>query len=167
MAETDFVGIEIVATRLRTASGRVTLGDDDPIPGTNEIDMSFKTADALRISVERTLERRIGRFYSLPLAMTADSTAEMLEDIAAKLTAYEIWTVLNPEFTADDIPAGVKLWKEDAEKQIEAIVPKGKTTAVGGRDIILEDETLSFAADDPTTPNFAMSKSIPYGKRTT
>lgn len=167
MAQTQYTSMEQIARRLRTASGRVNLDHDEPIPGTNDIDMSYETADSYRINVERTLERRFSRFYSVPLVLTADSTVEMLDDIACKLTAYEIWTVLNPEYTTDVIPAAVMQWKTDAEVQLEQIIPKNKNAPVIGRDIILEGEATIVAADDPSVANFSMTKGIPYGKTTT
>ena len=166
MAETNYTDIETIADRLRTATGRVTLGYDEPKPGVNEIDMSYNTADSHRTDVEREIELRVGRFYAVPLALVTEGTISILDTIACKKTCYEIWSVLNPEFTNEEIPSSVRGWYDSAEMLLERIVPKGKTSPKIGRDIILDGETMLAAADDPSVANFKMTASIPWGKTT-
>lgn len=144
--------------------GRISLGDTAPAPGTNTFVLERTAFEEIITDAEQMVTSRIGRFYTLPLSLANEDDLTLLRGIATKAAAYEVWLTINPALTSTELPAAVLKWKTDYEATLEAIVPKGKTTAVEGRDIILEGEALKVAADDPGTANVEFTESLAFGK---
>ena len=162
----DYTGIEDITDMVMTASNRVEFGDDEPDPGTNTIDMSYAQVDNLRRRVESSMTQRLARFYTTPLNLTDEDTAMIINDIATKLVAFQVYSVLHQNMSSDELPAVVEEWRRDAEEKMNQIIPIGKSQAKAGRDVILEGETLKTGAGDATTANIAFTNKLSHGGTT-
>uniref|UniRef100_A0A6M3JCS9 Uncharacterized protein n=2 Tax=viral metagenome TaxID=1070528 RepID=A0A6M3JCS9_9ZZZZ len=148
---------------MATGLGRLSIGDVAPAPGTNTFIIERTLVEEIISSAESMITARIGRFYSTPLSLDKPKTIKFLREIATKEAAYQVWLTINPALTTQDLPAAVREWKAYVEAMIEGIVPKGKTSAVQGRDIILEGETLLTDSDDPGRANVEFTTLLPWG----
>jgi len=163
MAE-DLTSLKDVERQIMSAGlGRISIGDTAPDPGTNDYVIERTAVEEIIATAIREITGRLGRFYVTPLTLTDPQTIGLLRGIATKEAAYQVWLTINPALTIDDLPAAVKAWKKSAESLLESIVPKGKASAVDGRDIILDGESLSTAADDPGTAAVIFTTALPHG----
>lgn len=152
---------DLVCDKL-TRNVRITIEQDEP-SATNAIDISFNGVDQERVGAESEIVMRLSRFYTVPLTLTDSSTVDLLQELATKLSAYRVWLRVNPSATREDIPGSVAQWKRDYDEMMEQIVPKGKSTAQVGRDIILEGESLLAGAGTAGTAAIAITRFLPYG----
>lgn len=152
-----------IETLLRTINKRIVVGEMQPDAERNENDISRADVHAIQMSTESTIVGRFSRFYAQPMSLRADSTRTLVNEIATKLTCYNIWSAMQPTATIEDLPAAVRNWKVEADALLEQIVPTGKQSPMAGRDIILEGETLKGDAGDIAQPIFGASRCLPYG----
>lgn len=161
MSMQSYTDMDAVAKLLRDGV-RVVLSQDEPT-GTNGVDMSYSNAEAYRTAVEAEITQRLGRFYSVPLAMSNIGTIEILKSVATYLTGVKVWLALHPTMTIDRLPAAVLEWRDSAEKMLGRIVPEGKQYPVDGRDIILDGETLRTSAGNAGTVAAYTTRLMGYG----
>lgn len=148
---------------MATGLGRLSIGDTAPSPGTNTFIIERTLVEEIINSAEQMITSRIGRFYTTPLSLDKPETIKLLREIATKEAAYNVWLTINPALTTQDLPAAVRAWKEYVEAMLEGIVPKGKATAIQGRDILLAGETLLTESDDPGVANAVFTTGLPWG----
>ena len=158
-----YADISDVEDHLRVQQRRIVIGDDEPQPGINDIDVSTATVDGVLNSVEKRVTARLGRFYNTPLALADPDTVELIRGIVVRLAAYEIWTMIDTTLSTGELPAVVQAWKTNAEADLQMIVPIGQETPLDGRDIILPGETLRGASGDVGGLVFGITRSLPYG----
>lgn len=160
-ALTDTQAIEVQIQAI--GSGRIKVGDVEPNPGTNDFNISRKTIDQKRVETEQGIVAELARFYVTPLALTNPETVKLLKEWATKLTSFEIWTIIHPQMTIEDLPASVMIWKDRTDQLKASLAPADKETLQPGRDIILAGESLLTAAGDQTTANVYFTNALPFG----
>lgn len=158
---TTFTTTDLIVEQLRR-NVRIVIDTAEPSES-NAIDISFSGINAQRVRVEGDISLNLGRFYSIPLALTSQNTIKTLEKLATDLSCYSVWLVVHSGTTSDQIPASVQEWKSNADALMERIVPKGKSTALAGRDIILEGESLLAAAGTPGVSAITLTQFLPFG----
>ena len=166
MPDKEYCDLDEIEALIGTAPGRIVISPDPPKPGTNNVNIRTKVVEDIKYKVESEMERRFARFYQVPLSLTVESTAQMVANIAMQLTGYKIWLTLHPQMTIDDLPASVTLWKTEADATMLAILPKGQTSPLAGRDILLEGELLLVDAGDPGEAIAGVGNAAPFGTRT-
>jgi hypothetical protein len=160
----DLTTLKDVERQIQSSGlGRISVGDTAPDPGTNNYVIERTTIEEIISTANQVIVSRIGRFYTTPLTLTNPETVKLLNGIATKQAAYEVILTIIANMTIDEIPAATKDWKASLEALMESIVPKGKTSALIGRDIILEGETLTTESDDPGTANVVFTDALPFG----
>lgn len=153
-----------IEDQLRTVTDRIVTGP--VVTDTNDVTIEDSAVEAIRVKAEAEITSRLSRFYTVPLSLSNETTATLLNQIATKLSAYNVWLAVHPTLSVEDLPAAVAQWKLDVDTKLDEIVPKGKSEPRSGRDIILAGETLVALAGDVGEAAFAITKKIPFGGTT-
>lgn len=166
MAADKYTDTEEILELVQSQAGRIVVSETAPTDS-NDVNVTYDSIERVRLKRESQITTRLARFYVVPLSLVAETTNKTIRRIATYLAAYDVYLQVHPTLTTIDLPAAVKLWHDDAMAEIEAIVPRGKTAPVDGRDVILDGETLRTGAGDAGTAAVAITRFLPVGGEST
>lgn len=123
----SYTTVEDVMLLLQADAGKFKVGETELVPGTTDY-IAKPTIEAQILKIDAKIDAKLEA-----RGVSASSYTTLLKYVAERYVAYEIYRIVYPRVSVNEIPAAVSDWKKDADEIFEDLEKaKGRAVASFG-----------------------------------